>query len=45
MLDELSVRDFGIIEGIAWKPAAGLNVITGEIRVLLTVAERDTLLG
>ena len=30
MLDELTVRGFGIIEGIEWKPAGGLNVITGE---------------
>jgi DNA repair protein RecN (Recombination protein N) len=30
MLDELSVKDFGIIEAIDWKPAGGLNVITGE---------------
>jgi DNA repair ATPase RecN len=30
MLDELSVKDFGIIEAINWKPAGGLNVITGE---------------
>jgi DNA repair protein RecN (Recombination protein N) len=30
MLDELSVRDFGIIEEINWKPSAGMNVITGE---------------
>ena len=30
MLDELSVKDFGIIEEINWKPSAGLNVITGE---------------
>ena len=30
MLDELTVKGFGIIEGIDWKPAAGLNVITGE---------------
>jgi len=30
MLDELTVKDFGIIEAITWRPAAGLNVITGE---------------
>jgi DNA repair protein RecN (Recombination protein N) len=30
VLDELTVKGFGIIEGIDWKPAAGLNVITGE---------------
>ena len=30
MLDELSVKNFGIIEEINWKPAGGLNVITGE---------------
>ena len=30
MLFELSVRNFGIIEKITWKPSAGLNVITGE---------------
>ncbi len=30
MLFELTVRGFGIIEEIAWKPAEGLNVITGE---------------
>ena len=30
MLDELSVKNFGIIEAINWKPSGGLNVITGE---------------
>ncbi len=30
MLDELTVKGFGIIEAINWKPAGGLNVITGE---------------
>jgi DNA repair protein RecN (Recombination protein N) len=30
VLDELTVKGFGIIEGINWKPAEGLNVITGE---------------
>jgi DNA repair protein RecN (Recombination protein N) len=30
VLDELTVRGFGIIEGIDWKPEGGLNVITGE---------------
>jgi DNA repair protein RecN (Recombination protein N) len=30
MLDELSVKGFGIIEEIKWCPAGGLNVITGE---------------
>ena len=30
MLYELTVKDFGIIEEIDWRPAAGLNVITGE---------------
>ncbi len=30
MLFELSVKNFGIIEEITWKPTAGLNVITGE---------------
>ena len=30
MLDELTVKDFGIIESITWRPAGGLNVITGE---------------
>ncbi len=30
MLDELTVKGFGIIEAITWEPAAGLNVITGE---------------
>jgi DNA repair protein RecN (Recombination protein N) len=30
VLDELTVKDFGIIEAITWQPAAGLNVITGE---------------
>jgi DNA repair protein RecN (Recombination protein N) len=30
VLDELTVRGFGIIEGIAWRPEPGLNVITGE---------------
>ncbi|MEE8414230.1 MAG: DNA repair protein RecN [Dehalococcoidales bacterium] len=30
MLSELSVKNFGIIEEICWKPSKGLNVITGE---------------
>ncbi len=30
MLDELTVKDFGIIESITWRLAGGLNVITGE---------------
>ncbi|MBN1176968.1 MAG: DNA repair protein RecN [Dehalococcoidales bacterium] len=30
MLEELSVKDFGIIESIDWRPSPGLNVITGE---------------
>ncbi len=30
MLDELTVKGFGIIEAINWKPSQGLNVITGE---------------
>jgi DNA repair protein RecN (Recombination protein N) len=30
VLDELTVKGFGIIEEINWKPAGGLNVITGE---------------
>jgi DNA repair protein RecN (Recombination protein N) len=30
VLDELTVKGFGIIEGINWKPEGGLNVITGE---------------
>ena len=30
MLYQLTVKGFGIIERIAWQPAAGLNVITGE---------------
>jgi DNA repair protein RecN (Recombination protein N) len=30
LLEELTVRDFGIIEEITWRPAPGLNVITGE---------------
>ncbi len=30
MLDELTVQGFGIIEEINWRPAAGLNIITGE---------------
>jgi DNA repair protein RecN (Recombination protein N) len=30
MLDELSVKNFGIIEEINWKPSPGMNVITGE---------------
>jgi DNA repair protein RecN (Recombination protein N) len=30
VLDELTVKGFGIIEEINWKPADGLNVITGE---------------
>ncbi|UCC17534.1 MAG: AAA family ATPase [Dehalococcoidales bacterium] len=30
MLFELSVKNFGIIEELTWKPTDGLNVITGE---------------
>jgi DNA repair protein RecN (Recombination protein N) len=30
LLDELTVKGFGIIEEITWKLAGGLNVITGE---------------
>ncbi|MCJ7605762.1 MAG: AAA family ATPase, partial [Dehalococcoidales bacterium] len=30
MLDELTVKGFGIIETITWRPGGGLNVITGE---------------
>ncbi len=30
MLEEITVKGFGIIEQITWKPADGLNVITGE---------------
>lgn len=30
MLEELSVKGFGIIEEISWRPGNGLNVITGE---------------
>ncbi|MFC2070993.1 AAA family ATPase, partial [Chloroflexota bacterium] len=30
MLFELSVKDFGIIEEVTWKPANGLNIISGE---------------
>ncbi len=30
LLFELTVRNFGIIEQLTWKPSAGLNVITGE---------------
>ncbi|MCK4274170.1 MAG: DNA repair protein RecN [Dehalococcoidales bacterium] len=30
VLDELTVKGFGIIEAINWKPSQGLNVITGE---------------
>jgi DNA repair protein RecN (Recombination protein N) len=30
LLFELNVKGFGIIEEITWKPAEGLNVITGE---------------
>jgi len=30
LLDELSVKNFGIIEEINWRPSAGMNVITGE---------------
>ena len=30
MLEELSVKGFGIIEEIKWRPARGFNVITGE---------------
>jgi len=30
VLEELTVRGFGIIEEIEWRPGAGLNVITGE---------------
>jgi DNA repair protein RecN (Recombination protein N) len=30
LLHELTVRDFGIIEEIVWRPGPGLNIITGE---------------
>jgi DNA repair protein RecN (Recombination protein N) len=30
LLQELNVKNLGIIQDINWKPAAGLNVITGE---------------
>jgi DNA repair protein RecN (Recombination protein N) len=30
VLEELTVKDFGIIESTAWRPAGGFNVITGE---------------
>lgn len=30
MLEELQVKNFGIIEEIKWRPGTGLNVITGE---------------
>lgn len=30
MLEELSVKNYGIIEEINWSPAAGLNIISGE---------------
>lgn len=30
MLEELTVKDFGIIESTTWRPAGGFNVITGE---------------
>lgn len=30
MLEELSVKSFGIIEEIKWRPGKGMNVITGE---------------
>jgi DNA repair protein RecN (Recombination protein N) len=30
VLDELTVRGFGIIEAITWRPGPGLNIITGE---------------
>ncbi len=30
MLEELTVRNFGIIESVTWQPGPGLNVITGE---------------
>jgi DNA repair protein RecN (Recombination protein N) len=30
MLEELSVRNYGIIEEVNWSPGAGLNIISGE---------------
>jgi DNA repair protein RecN (Recombination protein N) len=30
VLEELNVKDFGIIDEITWRPTGGLNVITGE---------------
>ena len=30
MLQELRVKNFGIIEEIDWRPERGLNVVTGE---------------
>ncbi len=47
MLKSLTVRDFGIIECLEWRPSAGLNVLTGETGAgkSLVLDAIDVLLG
>ena len=47
MLKRLTIRDFGIIENLEWRPSPGLNVITGETGAgkSLVLDALDVLLG
>lgn len=47
MLKRLTIRDFGIIENLEWRPGPGLNVITGETGAgkSLVLDALDVLLG
>jgi DNA repair protein RecN (Recombination protein N) len=47
VLKRLTIRDFGIIEYLEWRPGAGLNVITGETGAgkSLVLDALDVLLG
>ena len=47
MLKRLTIRDFGIIENLEWRPSAGLNVLTGETGAgkSLVLDALDVLLG
>ena len=47
MLKRLTIRDFGIIENLEWRPSEGLNVLTGETGAgkSLVLDALDVLLG
>lgn len=47
MLKRLTIRDFGIIENLEWRPSTGLNVLTGETGAgkSLVLDALDVLLG